>query len=291
VNIRAKDFGNGRPLLRQKRPRRPRGEGLDNFEIHRDESRRSNMREGDRHRLIGASFPITYRGGKDRVDLINLSGGGAMIASRLKPNLAEHLELHLGEGEPIECVVRWVKDGRVGLEFAHETQLRCPEEIQAAVLKEVITASFPEEIYETAPSRARKSDDRKMARHPLIWGGKLLYGPSSWKVRLRNISPNGALIECDGGPRAGSDVLLDLDNAGSVGAKVSWAVGDHLGLQFDEPFDMKRLAGVKPRVAPPTWLRPAYLENDVSAQSAWDDAWGRMSIQELQEELEGFLRR
>ena len=291
MNIRAKDFGNGRPLLRQKRPRRPRGEGLDNFEIPRDESRRSDMRDEDRHRLSGATFPVTYRGGRHDVEVVNLSGGGAMIACSLKPNLAEHLDLHLGQGESMECVVRWVKDGRVGLEFAHETQLRCPEALQAEVLAQVIEQSFADEVAAQPQTYRGRPENRAVARHPLIWGGELLYGPSRWKVRLRNVSESGALLECDRGPRVGAEVLLDLDRAGSVSATVTWLCGDHLGLKFDEPFDMKRLAKSKPRVAPPTWLRPAYLEDAVSERSAWDDAWSRMSIQELQEELEGFLRR
>jgi hypothetical protein len=284
--------GPGASLLKRKRrPRQSKGEGLNKFAIERLEARRSNSRDQDRHHLHGAKFPVTYRGRKREVDVANLSGGGAMIACPFEPDLCERIDLHLGDGAALECLVRWVKHGRIGLEFAHETQLHCPDDEQAALLRRVIECAFPVEAYDERPAANEKADQRSHDRHPLIWSGELLYGPSSWNVRLRNVSPTGALIECEKSPREGAEVILDLGKAGSVTATVSWTVGDHCGLRFDEPFDMLHLAKSKPRVAPPTWLRPAYLENEVTAESAWDEAWNRMSVEDLRAELEGFLKR
>jgi hypothetical protein len=118
----------------------------------------------------------------------------------------------------------------------------------------------------------------------------LAYGPNTWPMRVRNISDSGALVMCAGGPAAGCEILVDLADAGTFNATVSWAVGDHRGLQFDEPFDLRLLKKSKPTVAPPRWMRPAYLE-DVPAESAWDDAWCRMSVDELREHLEGYMKR
>ena len=135
------------------------------------------------------------------------------------------------------------------------------------------------------------SDQRIATRHPLIWSAEVQTRSGNFRVRIRNISATGALIQCTKPLPLGREVILDLGKGGTVDATVSWAVGDHAGLSFDEQFDMKRLSHSKPTVAPARWLRPAYLKNDVGADSAWDDAWSRMSVDELRSELEGFLKR
>jgi hypothetical protein len=43
-------------------------------------------------------------------------------------------------------------------------------------------------------------------------------------------------------------------------------------------------------VTPTHWVRPAYLDK-VAADSAWDPRWQRLSVGELKNELEGFLKR
>ena len=63
---------------------------------------------------------------KHVVELINLSGGGAMISGELNLMLWDHVELRARRAmDEIECAVRWIKDDRIGLEFAHETRLDC----------------------------------------------------------------------------------------------------------------------------------------------------------------------
>jgi hypothetical protein len=282
--------GEESPLLKAKRPRR-QAEGLDGVRIDREEARHSDTREQDRHPVHGHPCRVTYRGGEHDAEVVNLSGGGAMIAAGIKPNVAERLDLHIGEGGTVECVVRWVKPGRIGLEFAHETHLDCSKEERAALLLDVIDRAFPRTPSVPAESERDPSDQRTAKRHPMIWSAELHSRNGSWHVRLRNVSASGALIQCGKPLPIGREVILDLGKGGSVDATVSWGVGDHAGVKFDEPFDMRRLSQSKPRVAPARWLRPAYLQDEVSAGSAWDDAWSRMSVEELKAELEGFLKR
>jgi hypothetical protein len=214
-----------------------------------------------------------------------------MIAADLNPHLAERLHLHLGDGGTVECAVRWVKGGRIGLEFAHETRLDCSDEDRASLLLDVLDRSFRSSKAETSAPASPSSDQRIARRHPLIWSGELHSRSGTYRVRLRNVSATGALVQCAKPLPVGREVTLDLGKGGSVDATVSWAVGDHAGLRFDEEFDMRRLSHSKPQVAPGRWLRPAYLENEVPAESAWDDAWSRLSVEELKAELEGFLKR
>jgi hypothetical protein len=86
--------------------------------VPRSETRRGNHRVKDRHRLTGESATARYGGAEHQVEVINLSAGGAMIRAGFTPRLWDIVELELGGGHSIECAVRWLRGGLVGLEFA-----------------------------------------------------------------------------------------------------------------------------------------------------------------------------
>lgn len=290
-----KSAGEGNsPLLKSKRSRKTGEDGLASVPIARQEARRKDAREQDRVPARGQRCAVTYRGGEVEVEIVNLSGGGAMIAARMTPNIAERIDLHLGAEGTVEAVVRWVKSGRIGLEFAHETHLDCSDEERAELLLDAIDRAFPNRRSggpSPKPTEDGASDQRIATRHPLIWSAQVQTRSGSFRVRLRNVSATGVLIQCASALPLGREVIVDLGKGGTVDATVSWQVGDHAGLSFDEEFDMRRLSHSKPTVAPARWLRPDYLQSEVGPDSAWDEAWSRMSVEELREELEGFLKR
>src|SRR5439155_5834057 len=135
-------------LLGSKRPRGAKADKLHSVVVPREARRLSNSRAGDRHRLQAEQVRLTHCGEARKVELINLSGGGAMVSGRFDPKLWDRVQLHLGENGTIECAVRWIRDGRIGLEFAHETRLDCSADEQAQVLREVIVRSFPDLQFE-----------------------------------------------------------------------------------------------------------------------------------------------
>jgi hypothetical protein len=151
---------------------------------------------------------------------------------------------------------------------------------------ETSAAAQPDGDDDDGESAHRRTDPR----HPLIWSGLIHYNHDSTPVRLRNISTKGALIDCDLRLPIGAALLLDLGDAGTVFGKVAWAMGDQAGLIFDLLFDLNRLANAKPDVAPTRWKPPAYLSDESETGSAWDDKWGRLSLNELQNSLEGYLK-
>ena len=304
MNIRSKIFGGGNAaeepvVVKAKKPKGAKAETLNSIPVMREATRRGNTREADRHRLPDQEVRITHNGRSLTVGLINLSGGGAMVEGDFEPLLWDRVDLHLGENGTTECVVRWLRGGRVGLEFAHETRLDCSADEQAAVLREVIARSFPDIEFEghvdtgssSAPRDSDGSEQRTSRRHPLIWSGQIHHDYQSTPVRLRNISPTGAMIECSIPLHVGVEPLLDLGEAGQVFATVTWVVGDSAGLRFHEPFDLAHLARSKPEVASGRWERPGYLQPGPVADSPWDDKWDRMSLGELRQDLEGFLKR
>ena len=301
MNIRAKIFGgkvDESPVLGAKAPRGVRADALNSIAVRREESRRGNTRDGDRHRLPDEQVRVTHGGAAHEVQLINLSGGGAMVAGPFEPMLWDRVDLHLGENGTIECAVRWLKNGRVGLEFAHETRLDCSAAERAAVLQAVIAKSFPDVQIETPggetqpPPRANGGGEhRGDRRHPLIWSGVLHHDFQSTACRLRNISETGAMVECSATLRAGAEPMLELSGDIQLDTVVAWTVGDSVGLRFARPFDLSRLAGARPDVASGTWERPAYLQPGAAADSPTDEQWDHMSLGELRQSLEGFMKR
>jgi len=241
MNIRAKIFGGTplpeEPLIPPKKPRGARFDQLDSVVPKREARHQHDSRHEDRHRLVGEHAWVTYNGESHEVELINLSGGGAMIAGPFEPVLWDRVELHLGEHGTIECAVRWLRDGHVGLEFAHETQLNWPSDQVATVLRQVIERTFPHIEFPMAedeppalPSAIAPADEKRSApRHPLIWRGTLHHDFESSAVRIRNISSSGAMIQTDAIVRVGTEPLLELSPSVSISATVQWAVGDQIG--------------------------------------------------------------
>lgn len=304
MNIRSKIFGGGtpdQPIIKAKKPKRspdaatPKLSALD---VPRAESRRANNRAADRHRLTGESVRFTHQGRDYQAELVNLSGGGAMLdgpPQMLK--LWDRVDLHLGDHGTTECAVRWIRGKRVGLEFAHETQLHCSADQRASVLREAIARSFPEMTF-AAPAASQDEsahltsgdEHRGAPRHALIWSATLHHDFQSSKVRLRNISSSGAMLDVAKAAPVGADLVLEFDSGTALGGTVAWAVGDHLGLRFYSEFDMAVLGKSAPQVTPSEWTPPTYLSKVAALGTPWDPRWNRLSVDQLKQELEGYLR-
>lgn len=298
MNIRAKVYGGGaseQPLLRAKNPKGAKADDLHSVAVAREETRRGNSRQSDRHRLVQETVSVTHEGHRYDEELVNLSGGGAMLTASFNPMLWDRVDLHLGEHGTIECAVRWIRDGRIGVEFAHETRLDCSADELALLLRETIGRSFPD--MEFAASQAERGpespapESRRAKRHPLIWSGVLHHDFESTPVRLRNISATGAMVETTAMIAVGSEPLLQLGEDVTVSTRVEWTVGDQVGLSFLSFFDMQELAQSPPEVAPEEWDRPASLDKAQALGTPWDPRWERLSLAELGQELEGFIKR
>lgn len=295
------------PLMPGKKPSgADESKGLGSIPMARDTSRSTNHRDDDRHRLQ-AEHATLRLGGKDhQVDLINLSGGGAMIRTDATLAMWQKVHLALGDCTPVECAVRWIRGDRIGLEFAHETQVGGDSAKRDAMLLEVLQRSFPDSAVaklsasqptpvparSTTPVGAPTGEQRRAElRHPLIWRGDIHYNHATTRVRLRNISEQGALVDSDIAFASDAEVLLDLGGAGQHFATVTWSRGDQVGLRFASPFDIALLAKAKPEVATHKWARPAYLKSGRQSEEDWASGWDSATLPELRDDLEGFLKR
>lgn len=307
--LSGKGLHSGDPIVRQKKKRGTSEDDLSTVAVPRSEHRTGNQRDNDRHRLEHETARARFDGEVHDVDVINLSGGGAMIRCDFTPRLWERVDLIFAEGSEIECAVRWIREDRVGLEFAHETRIDCDPESRDALLLDVIHRSFPdvalppraEDVAPQVAESARIGDDdddsvansrRTERRHPLVWMGEVYFAHNNEKIRLRNISEHGALIESPVQYPIGVELLLDLGDAGQHFATVSWVCGDKAGLKFNNVFDLKLLVGSKPDLAPQLLTRPGPAGRvSVDQDNPWADEWNRQSLEDLRDDLEGYLKR
>jgi predicted signal transduction protein with EAL and GGDEF domain len=96
-------------------------------------------------------------------------------------------------------------------------------------------------------------------RHRLLRNGLLEAGAEPLAVRLRNISAGGAMIESERPLAPDTPVLLDLEEAGRLEARVRWCQRGQIGLEFAQSFELRRLAPPKPGAAGLKMLTPSYL--------------------------------
>jgi hypothetical protein len=69
--------------------------------------------------LVEAAI-LMFRGAAYDAPVVNISSRGTMIESDLEPRLGESVIIRFAGCSPIHAFVRWVRDGRIGLNFGCE---------------------------------------------------------------------------------------------------------------------------------------------------------------------------
>ncbi|HMG48029.1 MAG TPA: PilZ domain-containing protein [Allosphingosinicella sp.] len=72
--------------------------------------------------LVGRAT-LTFRGAEYPVPVVNISSRGTMVESALEPRLGESVMIRFEGCSPIYAFVRWIRDGRLGLNFGCELTL------------------------------------------------------------------------------------------------------------------------------------------------------------------------
>jgi hypothetical protein len=97
--------------------------GLAAIRIPREQGRLVDQRSEERHSGLVESAVIYFRGEGHRVPVLNVSTRGTMIECNLVPRLGETVVIEFEACSRIHAFVRWVRDGRIGLNFGHEIVL------------------------------------------------------------------------------------------------------------------------------------------------------------------------
>ena len=72
---------------------------------------------GESHDPAAVSALFEWRGASLCVGLANISPSGAMVICSEIPHIGEAISLQLADRAPVPGVVRWVRDGRIGIHF------------------------------------------------------------------------------------------------------------------------------------------------------------------------------
>jgi hypothetical protein len=98
---------------------RAQGVGLSAL-VTRTEPRSIDQRCEERHEGLVTGATLYFRGEEHHVPVINLSSRGTMIESEVAPRLGESVVIRFDGYSPMHAFVRWVRDGRIGLNFGGE---------------------------------------------------------------------------------------------------------------------------------------------------------------------------
>jgi hypothetical protein len=267
------------PIARKTKPKAEAASlcGLTKIAIKRTEARITNQRSEDRLRDVVEESTMVFRRRKYQVRVINVSSRGAMIESDLDARIGERIDVLFSEQNKTRCIVRWVREGRIGLEFAEETIFWDQSRGNAPVFQYAKGAAAAEK-----PAAPVREITEREKRHTLLRSGTLYWSGISIPVRLKNISEGGARVESEQALRPGAEVELDLGEAGFQYAEVRWARDGQIGLRFAADFDLDSLA---PAAATASTghevLKPAYLETETQADSPWAARFERLSLTDL----------
>lgn len=267
----------GSPVARKARAKSEAASlgGLAKIPIKREAARVTDQRLEDRHFGLVERSTILFRRCRVEVGVVNVSSRGAMIVAPIEPRIGEKIEIQFADSNRTRCVVRWVRDGRIGLEFVNET-----------IFWET-GGQGPVFHYEQPRPEAHGAQPVHVAvdrepRQALLRAGTLYWSGISIPVRLRNISEGGARIESGRELCPGAEVELDLGAGHFAIAEVRWSKDGQIGLRFAEAFDIDSLA---PSHAsgerPPEVLKPAYLETELQPDSPWASRFERLSLTDL----------
>lgn len=196
---------------------------------HREPSQEEERSE-DRHLVSGMKARVTLGSGAFEARVANLSSSGMMIAcERIVPTRSQ-VSVEIDGCAPLPMTVRWVRGGRMGLEFYAETMIVAQAGVQQYILDAVHAGAGPEE--------------RGAGRgNALLWVCQLATGGGLAVARMRNISRTGALLSFgeDLAPITGETVTLLMGEASRFEAQVRWSCDGLAGLRFADYFPVEML--------------------------------------------------
>jgi hypothetical protein len=94
--------------------------GLAGAIIPRAQPRTVEHRSEPRHDGLVDRAIIVFRGQEHLVPVLNISSRGTMVECDILPRIGEAIVIQFENCTRIHGFVRWVRDGRLGLNFGHE---------------------------------------------------------------------------------------------------------------------------------------------------------------------------
>jgi len=257
------------PVAAKRRAAVASGASLTAIPVKRTESRTTNQRTGDRTPGILAATRLTLRRRKFDARVVNLSADGAMIEVDAEARIGEAVTMTFGEGDTGKAIVRWVRNGRIGVEF----------DGYSLELGRNADGSF---AFRRNTQKHRKTIERA-PRQSLVWRAHVHAGERSIPVKLTNVSASGAQLEGELEFAEGTSLLLDFASVGMLPSTVRWCDGKRMGLSFDKHFDVSLLsicAVSQQEIRKMNWIKPEYLANENDPNSPHRD-WSKITAEDV----------
>ncbi|MFK4002832.1 PilZ domain-containing protein [Qipengyuania sp. NPDC077563] len=231
-----------RIILKKRRKQNPTATGLGAVAIARTGSRAGLQRNDDRSALKERPVRALHQGAHFDATLLDMSANGIMITGQIPAARGDQISLTNGDAPPIAAFVRWMRDGRIGLEFCGHTELAAAEETCEAVLTSVLPGPLVDKNNQ-ADASTLPLPRQANGRARLVWIGKLTCEGRSVTVRLRTISEGGAVLSLAAplGVSDGAKVALELRYSKRMTGKVDWCAAQELHLRFDKAIDISAL--------------------------------------------------
>lgn len=88
--------------------------------VSRTQKRIVDQRSEPRYEGLVDCATLFFRGTAHLVKVVNISTRGSMVESDIEPRLGESVIIRFEGCSPIYAFVRWVREGRLGLNFGCE---------------------------------------------------------------------------------------------------------------------------------------------------------------------------
>jgi len=138
-------------------------------------------------------------------------------------------------------------------------ELGCSQ-IQGYIFGKPVAGKEARELANKARIEAEGFQCVREPRHRLMRRAIASLDGYAVEVRLRNISAMGALVECSEPVTPGGMITMDIVGVGPVQGIVRWAHAGKFGLQFEENFDLGRLAPKREKTNDVMMMTPWYVD-------------------------------
>ena len=112
------------------------------------------------------------------------------------------------------------------------------------------------------------TQSRRSKRARVMLLGTLNHAGEALPIKLRNLSPDGALVEGDKLPTEGSEIVFERNEL-TIRARVAWVKGNQAGIAFAERLSaeavLRHISTPKPQVMP-EFKRPGVGTRRLSAE-------------------------
>ena len=240
--------------------------------IRRQESRRSDQRHEPRHVNVLDTATLRQRRQVAEVPLLNLSSRGAMVACDWRPRIGARLMIRFADCNETACSVRWVRDGRIGLEFDKETVMIGANDVQRPIVGGRRAGEHPP----IALCKQRAPRQASMLR------AQLHSRNGTMSVKLRNISASGAMLQATDDLPENFEIVLEIPRAAAIPGRVRWCLNKQIGIHFDDVLDLAALLRAPEEVREqPDYLKPDYLRSEMDANSPWAAKQSGLTLDDL----------